>query len=245
MTGRVVFTSNQVSAEPHRPMKVRPAKNRPKTNMLMLAKAEVRYLNGKPLTELKRNTFNVLQPERFGGAMQRVAPMRKVATLKSVGIFSEDVKSSVNNLLRNVLLFKGISFFDVERDLKLFEVDVRQPKLEQIMERLAQLVDPHGDLYKGADPTEVEKLKKQKGFWKKTKPFIRYATNTEVAVEVGKYTGGETLMRRLKVHDIVVRKTFRDQVNVMGQMETSYSMFFDAKSCEGAKLWLDSLDWKL
>lgn len=245
MEGSVIFTANQVTAEPHKPMRVRHAKRGTKTPLSSLAKAEAKYAFGKVEKETSRNVFN-----------KTVAPMRKITTLKSVGIFTEDSRSSVNNLLRNVLLFKKISFERVERELKLFNTDVRIPTLEKLREQLGKAQEEKEHLRaKGIGfgftkdirdaieekQKEIVFLRNRIGFFEHTKPYVTYAVNTDIRITVGRYSKGEDIILPLKIGHVTIRKTFRNIVNVMGKEEEQCCIYFDRSVCKKVQVWFDSI----
>ncbi len=232
----VTLIGKRVVAEPTKAMRVR-AGSGVKTDLNVLARAEQKYEFGKPSEMVKNTNFNAFDYKIVDKKMiatTRLSPMRHITTVKSVGTFDGSIIASVNSLLRNTLLFKGIGFAEVERELKLFNIDTRPAKLDRI-----------NKLLKNCTPARRVSLNNAYAYWKNTKPFAYYRTSVDVWVtlESGTVVG-------IHIPTIVVRKTFRNTVNIMGKLEEECSMMFDSKFCQGIgadkkktklSIWLDSL----
>lgn len=191
----IIFRSLTTTTGPSHTYKVKSkgkkcSKVRIKTPLNVLNRAEQDYAFTKPAEKVPNTGFErqkrVMVREGKHLVNRMVVPnIRHIQRVKSEGIFADTAAETVNRLLRNVLLFKGIGFAQLERDTKL----------------------------NGA---------------------TTYAVNTEVHINGKAHS----------VHTIRVKRTFRNEVNVMGKTEVECRVFIDRDSCSKVAFWLNSLNFK-
>jgi hypothetical protein len=256
----VKLISTKIVADSIRRMRVRQGKagpnGKPRTDLMLLARAEARYSFGKVDKPLKNEGFNkfgnkqvpvihkhdviiwsyepeikyvvMAEPDEKGNALlkcvehpklsgeyyildpeikvedshevqwahtQSVSHVKQLSKVATIGFATESILDTVNNLLRQALLFKGIGFARIERDVKV-----------------------------------------------EGKP-VTYLLNTLVELDTGERdSAGRTIMRRIKLHKCTVRKTFRTRESIMGTPEDRCGVLFDGKTCKPITVWLQSLN---
>lgn len=240
------LVSERSVAEPFKRMRIRqgkPGKEKRRTPNELLAKAEEKYNKFGEMERIKNDGFNkfnqlpivnteinsslsdklfgidktvravarakrnisnctLIQPfptKKINGEgivyTQTLAPVRNVVKVKCNASADVAILQSVNRLLRQILLFKGIGFADVERDIR-----------------------------------------QNNG-----KP-VTYMVNTTIEYDKLGLNKAE-LIRCIRVHTIVVKKTFRTSVNNGGVLEEQCNMFFDSRCCQPITQWIKTINF--
>jgi len=258
----VTFLTNEIHSAPDdKRMKVRGGvkKGKRKTDLKVLARAEQTYEFGKPKDKISNRQ----------GFCQDLATIRKVQKVLTIGqragTEATEAFTSVNSLLRKLLVFKGQHFEDVERDIKLFDVVTRRQKLEDVerrlgvqndlLDKLKREVELHGwtktlSEQRAYIAQTVDKLKTERGYWKAVKPFVTYNLVTNIEVDSGLCPDMERAKRialgyiqGVHVSRVVVRKTWRERKLVMGKEIDECGIHFDSKSIKGLNVWLQAKTW--
>lgn len=218
----VTLRSSTVRADEVRRMRVRQGKAGPNgkknAGMDMLARAEVKYSFGKIEAMVKNTNFGkygevMIDPKATvkvedkpkvykdinGKAFEyteHINVVKRLLKVESVSFADEEILTTVNRLLRQVLLFKGVSFAEVEEKVKT------------------------------------------------TGKPVAFVCNTAIEIDPLRTHKAEDI-RVFKVHKLIVKKTFREIQNVMGQTEEVCKIFFDGNSCKPINNWLKSLKFEI
>jgi hypothetical protein len=256
----VKLISTKIVADSIKRMRVRQGKagpnGKPKTDLMLLARAETTYSFGHVDTLKKNEGFNkfmnkqvavihahdtiiwsyepkikyhvMTEPDEKGNALLKceqqpklsgvyylidpeiivedshekkwahtgkVQPVKQLSKVATIGFATESILNTVNSLLRQALLFKGVNFAKVEEEVKVAG-----------------------------------------------KP-VTYLLNTVIELDTGeKDSAGRSMMRRIKLHKCTVRKTFRQRESIMGMPEDRCGILFDGKTCKPITIWLQSLN---
>ena len=125
----LTFRSTTLTREVRQPMRVRSkgrknSKKGTKAPLLMFAAAEQNYAQQLPTDRSRNEGFSKYERFDYVDKGKSVSALklpiaRKVGKVESLADVSNDVMTNVNNLIRNILLFKGIGFADIEKDVRL------------------------------------------------------------------------------------------------------------------------------
>lgn len=258
---QVHFVSNYDRHVENKRMRVRPNKG-VKTDLNVLAKGTQRYEFGKPAgidSDAKKfNQFGERFIDHRWMYTQTTKPVKEMSRYKMNSTIETDAVEFMSmpyNMLRNILLFKGISIHEIEQDFRLFDIKIRQPKLakyDREIERIATSITEYEGVIERVTNlrkklqfrehvaelrTELNKLKSRRGIWKKRKPFLNYKVVTDIVLS----EEGDRVLSDHKFHvgNIIITGFAKDIVNNMGKQETNYRLFFDKKKYQQLQAWID------
>jgi len=132
MQNIVILRSSTITAGEHYKQRVKQkgrknSKKGTKPALDVLNRAEQDYAFMKPSKRLtnsgfeRSKFFNVIEGQRKPKQVQHMVlpPVRKTMKVQSIGVVKRESITSANELLRKILIFKGIGLDEVERDLKV------------------------------------------------------------------------------------------------------------------------------
>lgn len=125
----VTLSSHTIRAQDVKRMRVRGSKPGPNgkkgTDLDLLAKAHERFAFGKLEKRVNNtgfNKFGEVRVETPNGYIwqhnSQLNTVKQVAKVKSICLASPNILMAVNGLFRQILLFKGIGFAQIEQDIK-------------------------------------------------------------------------------------------------------------------------------
>lgn len=261
---KIVLQSTYNGNVAGRRMKVR-NDSKTKTNMLVLAKGKTVWSDSGAVEIIseaaKFGAYDLKQA--LDGSWEYTTKLQSIKHSDKFAMatdFDDDaVLQNTNNFLRNILLFKGIGFNDIEREMKLFDVDTREVRLRLISDKLGRMYDRRKTIDDMAEfyandiavsttfkqelidlDAAVIKLKQERGYWKNVKPFLTYNVATKIRYNSD---GNDDQLRQDEVYNlasITVKKVYRNRINVIGGHEDDCRIIFDNKSFDHLKMWVQS-----
>lgn len=260
---RIVLHSTYNGNVAGRRMKVR-NDSKTKTNMLVLAKGKAVWNDSTMEIVSEAAKFGSYDlKQALDGSWEYTTKCKIIKQSDKFGMSTDfddaDVLQNTNNFLRNILLFKGIGFAEIEREMKLFDCDTRPAKLRNISDKLGRFTTRRDEIAAMAEfyandlavsasfqqeivdiDAAIILLKQELGYWKVVKPFVSYNVGTQIRYNTD---GDDNQLRQDEVYHmstITIKKVYRNRINVMGKQEDDCRIIFDSKCFDHLKLWVQS-----